>query len=72
MTESDQEEQITEEVVEPVIDEVEEPTETDIEPVDETEEVEKDKINMPILDADLENKIKQLEGQKNKDENNQN
>lgn len=27
------------------------------------EEVEKDKINMPILDADLENKIKQLEGQ---------
>lgn len=36
------------------------------------EEVEKDKINMPILDADLENKIKQLEGQKNKDENNQN
>lgn len=31
------------------------------------EEVEKDKINMPILDADLENKIKQLEGQSDED-----
>lgn len=31
------------------------------------EEMQKDKINMPILDADLENKIKQLEGQKNEE-----
>ena len=51
MTESDQEEQITEEVVEPVIDEVEEPTETDIEPVDETEEVEKDIVKKEITET---------------------
>jgi len=31
------------------------------------EEVQKDKINMPILDADLENKIKQLEGNADED-----
>lgn len=36
------------------------------------EEFEKNKINMPILDADLENKIKQLEGQVDEDENDQN
>ena len=33
------------------------------------EEIQKDKINMPILDADLENKIKQLEGKSEEDEN---
>ncbi len=35
------------------------------------EEVEKDKINMPILDADLENKIKQLEGQNDEENHDQ-
>lgn len=35
------------------------------------EEVKKDKINMPILDADLENKIKQLEGQTDEGKNEQ-
>lgn len=35
------------------------------------EEVEKDKINMPILDADLENKIKQLEGQNDEESHDQ-
>lgn len=48
MTESDQEEQITEEAVEPVIDEVEEPTETDIKQVEEqvkkTEITENEKV----------------------------
>ena len=47
ITESDTEEQITEEVVEPVIDEVEEPTETDIEPVEEEVETIEEMVEEP-------------------------
>ena len=46
ITESDTEEQITEEVVEPVIDEVEEPTETDIESVEE-------QVNEPVNKTEI-------------------
>ena len=62
ITESDTEEQITEEVVEPVIDEVEEPTETDIEPVEEEVETEivKQEIteNEEVVEEDI---VKQVE-----------
>ena len=57
MTESNQEEQIKEEVVEPVIDEVEEPTETDIELVEEKVETEivKQEIteNEEVIEEDI-------------------